>query len=105
MHSSAYFPRVVVCQARLVRLPAVIVHAVEQRLTQVSMLLRLLMLPRVALVHSGHHRGHRADEITVQIDEDDDGENVHILLLIVVATRGVSTYPQRCGVTGPRNAR
>jgi hypothetical protein len=88
-----------------VRLPAVIVHAVEQRLTQVGMLLRLLMLPHMALVHSGHHRRHRADKITVQIDEDDDGENVHILLLIVVAIHGVATYPQRCGITGFRKAR
>jgi hypothetical protein len=62
-------------------LPAVIVHAVEQRLAQVGMLQRLLMLPHVALVHSGHDGRHRADKITVQIDEDDDGENVHILLL------------------------
>lgn len=46
-----------------------------------------------------------ADKIPVQIDEDDDGENVHILLLIVVATRGVTTYPQSCGVTGYRKER
>jgi hypothetical protein len=64
-----------------VRLPAVIVHAVEQWRAQVGMLLRLLMLPHMALVHGRHDRRHRTDQIAVQIDEDDDSENMHILLL------------------------
>jgi hypothetical protein len=44
------------------------------------------MLPHVALVYGWHHRRHRTDEVAVQIDEDDDGENMRILLLIVKST-------------------
>jgi len=56
--SSAYLPRVIACYQRLVSLPDVIVHAVEQRRAQVG----------------------------VQIDEDDNGESMHIALLIVMST-------------------
>ena len=58
-----------------------IVHAIEQRLAQVRVLLRLLTLPDVALVHRRNDGRHWADEVSAQIDEDDDGENVHLLLL------------------------
>ena len=34
------------------------------------------------LMHGRHHRRHRTNEVDMQIDENDDGENMHILLLM-----------------------
>ena len=39
-------------------------------------------------MHGRHHRRHRTNEVDMQIDENDDGENMHILLLMVAKLEG-----------------
>jgi hypothetical protein len=41
-------------------------------------LLRLLLLPKVTLMQRRYDRRYWCDEVAVQIDENDDGENVRI---------------------------